>query len=195
MLLIYACLLLVIVLVVESGSLQPGYQAERGQMTQSEIEQVADEGAALYAACDASTVATGTYTAASFGTILASTTPFGNSWGCVKTTGGAYGGDITVVTLLNAPKTVPGITAAGLANTTIQENLADEIVEAMIDRVQFSPNTIVGIIPAGSLALQVLAPANQTITVLSDTLSYATPAIVGNLYVTTPMNNVTSTTP
>jgi hypothetical protein len=196
MLLFVAILVLAIYSVVaftdETAQIQP-------QITTAQLSatlETAYEGAALYAACSASSVPPGNYTPASFTIGVPTKTPLGNTWGCVKTTGGIYGTDIVVVTFLDVPTTVTKMTAAAIAgNSSIQSNLAYQVVEDMIDRAQFAPNTEVGVIPAGSTTMSVLAPAGQTLTVLSGPLAYSTPAIVGNLYGTTPTNNVLSTTP
>ena len=191
MLLIIAILLLLILATINIGDLQNQQSTVAQQNQLSAVTQVAQQGAAVYAACSANTVPLGNHMPADLAEGgLSNITAFGNSWGCTKVRSFINSTNATVVTFLDPPSSVPALGPANLAiSVALQEYLADQVAEALIDRVQYAPNTLVGIIPAGSKSLSVLAPAGQTVPVLTTPLPYATPAIVGNLYATSPNNN------
>ncbi len=165
------------------------------QSLSSALVQTAQEGASLYIACSATTVPAGQYAATSFNIGIGASTPLGNQWGCVKAAGGVFGSLITTVSFISPPASAPGMGSKGVTDSLVQQNLAYQISEDVINLVQFQPNTIVGTIPSGSIDMSLLAPAGQTLPVLSAGLGFATPAIVGGLYATTPTNNQTSATP
>ena len=194
--LLYAAMFIIFILsVLDVASALVGNVNQTQQTLSSALFQTAQEGASIYIACSAPSVVAGQYTAANFNIGIGSSTPFGNQWGCVKTSGGVFGGLITTVTFISPPASAPGMGATGVTNALVQQNLAYQISEDVINLVQFQPNTIVGTIPSGSVQMSLLAPAGQALPVLGAGLAYSTPAIVGGLYATTPTNNQTSAAP
>lgn len=195
MLLYVAIFIVFLVGKYELSSALVGNASVTQQTLSAAIVQTARQGASLYTACSASSVPTGQYTESSFNTGAPSITPLGNQWGCVKTTGGLFGGLITTVTFISAPSSAPGMGSTNLSNALVQQNIAYRVSEDLINLVQYEPNTIAGTIQTGSLLMSLLAPSGQTLPVLSAGLNYATPAIVGGLYATTPANNQTAPAP
>lgn len=196
MLLVIAILLMVILVSVNAGLYQMSQQTFVSTNTETYLTETAQEGAALYAACQNVSVGAGNYSPSDFNLGFSTTTPFGNSWGCVKTPGGVYGTLVTTVTFLSAPSFLPGVAGSNnVSSTTLQSNIAAEVAEDLTDRAGFSPNTLVGVVQANSTDLTLIAPYQGHVSLLTSGLSFATPAIVGNLYGTTSTNNVTNTPP
>ena len=195
MLLYVAGFLVFLIALLEITSTQIANNNTTQQTLGSAIAQTAEQGASLYVACSSSSVAAGQYTVSSFNLGLNSTTPLGNQWGCVKIAGGVYGTLITTVSFISAPTFAPGMGDVGVTNALIQQNLAYQVSEDLLNLVQFQANTVVGTIQSGSLNLSLLAPSGQILPVLNTALGYSTPAIVGNLYPTTPTNNETAAAP
>lgn len=195
MLLYYAIFVVVLVIAYQQGQFWPTNSIVTTKIQDTALVQTAQEGATLYAACSAASVSAGNYTAGSLNAGLPISTPLGNQWGCLKTAGGVYGTLITSVTFISPPTSAPGLGPQDISNSLVQQNLVYKIVEDMLNMVQFNPNTVVGTIPAGSLNMEMLAPSGQSIPLLAASFPYATPAIVGNLYATTPTNNQTAPGP
>lgn len=195
MLLYIAMFAVFIVGILEVGSVSVNNSDMSQQMRSADLMATARQGAFLYVACSSPSIAAGQYTPAALGVGINDNTALGNQWGCVKSPGGAFGGLITLVTFTSAPTFIPGGGPGGAGNSLIQENIAYQISEDLVDMVQFQANTVVGTILPGSLTMSQLAPAGATLPILSSGLGYATPAIVGGLYTTTPTNNQTATPP